>query len=592
MSALPRLPKDAPPVSISAPNAAIDIVEATVHPLADARHGSVSTSFTDDDKKSGADGAWSPSSNGNAESLVDDALAPLSRSHVFQDEKVAEYWRQLYETTKYENRHRFDPTFEWTVEEERKVRRKVDARILVWSWIMFMSLDLIRKNINRALADNFLSDLGMNQNDFNNGQVIFLLAFLSAELPSGLISKKLGADIWVPTQIVSWSIISASQAALKNRAGFFITRALTGLSMGGFLPDQILYLSYWYTGKELNTRLSWFYTVLGISQIIGSLLAAGFIELRGLNGLAGWRYLFGFEGLITGIIGILSFFMLAAGPTQTVGFLRGKKGWFNEREEKILVNRVLRDDPTKGDMNNREGLSLGALFKALGEKDLWPVYLLGLIIFIPYSPPQTYLSLILKQLGYGTLQANLLAIPSQFFFALNTIPYTWLSAKLNEKSFMASLSNVWNLAFLIPLYLLKESSSNYYNWVRYGLITALTSVPYCHPFLIGWVSQNSQSVRNRTVSLCLYNMSVQVGSILATRVYTNHDKPYYRKGNLALISLAALSIVLCWLVKLYYVQRNKQKRRVWENLSADEQLQYKLTTKDEGAKRLDVLFVH
>lgn len=103
----------------------------------------------------------------------------------------------------------------------------------------------------------------------------------------------------------------------------------------------------------------------------------------------------------------------------------------------------------------------------------------AVIILIPYSPPQTYLSLILKQLGYGTLQANLLAIPSQFFFALNTIPYTWLSAKLNEKSLMASLSNVWNLAFLIPLYLLKESSSNYYNWVRYGLITALTSVPYC-----------------------------------------------------------------------------------------------------------------
>lgn len=87
-------------------------------------------------------------------------------------------------------------------------------------------------------------------------------------------------------------------------------------------------------------------------------------------------------------------------------------------------------------------------------------------------------------------------------------------------------------------------------------------------------------------------MSVQVGSILSTRVYTNGDKPYYRKGNLALISLAAVSIVLCWLVKLYYIQRNKQKRRTWDGLSADEQLQYKLTTKDQGAKRLDVFFVH
>ncbi|ETS62765.1 hypothetical protein PaG_02507 [Moesziomyces aphidis] len=588
MSALPRLPKDAPPVSISAPNAAVDIVAATPS-LVEARHDSVSSSFADDDKSATKDGGWTPS---QSESLVDDDLAPLCRTHVFQDEKVAEHWRNLYDSTQYENRHRFDPTFEWTVAEEKRLLRKVDTRVLVWSWIMFMSLDLIRKNINRALADNMLGDLGMNQNDFNNGQVIFLLSFLSAELPSGLISKKLGADIWVPTQIVSWSIVSGSQAALRNKAGFFITRALQGLAQGGFLPDQILYLSYWYTGKELNTRLSYFYTVLGLSQILGSLLAAGFNQLRSLHGLAGWRWLFLFEAIITLVIGGLSFFMLSPSPTQTKGILRGKNGWFTETEEKILINRVLRDDPSKGDMNNREGVSVKGLLRSLGEKDLWPVYLLGLVVFIPYSPPQTYLSLILKQLGYGTLDANLLAIPSQFFFAFNTIWYTWLSARFNERGIMASLSNVWNISFLIPLYLLKHSSSEHYNWIRYGLITALTSVPYCHPFLIGWVSQNSQSVRNRAVSLCLYNMSVQVGSILSTRVYTNGDKPYYRKGNLALVILAAVGIVLCWLVKLYYIKRNQTKRRIWDALTPDQQLQYKLSTKDEGAKRLDVFFVH
>lgn len=102
-----------------------------------------------------------------------------------------------------------------------------------------------------------------------------------------------------------------------------------------------------------------------------------------------------------------------------------------------------------------------------------------MIIFIPYSPPSSYLSLLLKQLGYSTLQSNLLAIPSQFFFALNMIPYTRLSAKLNERGILASFSNVWCLAFLIPLYLLKEVTTPYYDWVRYGLITALTSVPYC-----------------------------------------------------------------------------------------------------------------
>lgn len=58
-------------------------------------------------------------------------------------------------------------------------------------------------------------------------------------------------------------------------------------------------------------------------------------------------------GSKTGLIGIASWFYLPPSPTQTASKLRGKDGWFSEHEEKIMVNRVLRDDPSKGDMHNR-----------------------------------------------------------------------------------------------------------------------------------------------------------------------------------------------------------------------------------------------
>lgn len=46
-------------------------------------------------------------------------------NHVFSDPVVAEYWREVYERNGYENRHRFDPNYKWTAEEEKRLVRRV-----------------------------------------------------------------------------------------------------------------------------------------------------------------------------------------------------------------------------------------------------------------------------------------------------------------------------------------------------------------------------------------------------------------------------------------------------------------------------------
>lgn len=54
------------------------------------------------------------------------------------------------------------------------------------------------------------------------------------------------------------------------------------------------------------------------------------------------------EGLITLSVGIASFFLMPASAVQTKTWFR-PNGWFSDREVAIVVNRVLRDDPSKGE---------------------------------------------------------------------------------------------------------------------------------------------------------------------------------------------------------------------------------------------------
>lgn len=68
----------------------------------------------------------------------------------------------------YEGRHRWDPSLEWTPEEERKVVRKTDLYLMSWICVMFFGLQLDRGNLSNALTDNFLKDLHLSTNDYNN----------------------------------------------------------------------------------------------------------------------------------------------------------------------------------------------------------------------------------------------------------------------------------------------------------------------------------------------------------------------------------------------------------------------------------------
>ncbi|RKL17685.1 putative transporter [Fusarium oxysporum] len=401
-----------------------------------------------------------------------DGEAVATRRSVFDDSDMA---RRYQPRPDWENLHRFDPSERWTFNEERKVIRKIDRRIMIFACVMFMALELDRSNLSQAVSDNFLPDLKMDTNDYNLGNTVFKLSFLCAELPSQLVSKYLGPDRWIPMQLCLWSLVSAGQFWLDGRASFLACRALLAIFQGGFIPDTILYLSYFYTASELTVRLAFFWTAYNVADIISGFLGAGFLQLRGWHGYEGWRWLFLFEGLLTLAVGISAWFLMPAGPTQTSGILRGKNGWFTEREERIMVNRVIRDDPSKGDMHNRQPITPKLLWASIKDYDLWPIYAIGLTFLIPATPPAQYFTLTLRGLGFNVLVTNLLTIPHTILSIGGLLLISYLAEKWNERSLLGLAVQIWKLPFIIYLYVVDMSTVN--RWVSFAVLALLLGSP-------------------------------------------------------------------------------------------------------------------
>ncbi|OAA66528.1 major facilitator superfamily transporter [Niveomyces insectorum RCEF 264] len=518
-----------------------------------------------------------------SEPLDLDAIA--TQRSVFDDPDLAIQYRPRPD---WENIHRFDPSARWTWREEKALIRKIDVRIFIFTCIAFMALEIDRVNLGQALTNNFLKDLNLTTNDYNLGNSVFTLSFMCAELPSQLVSKWMGPDRWIPLQMILWSVVASCQFKLDSRASFLVTRALLGILQGGFIPDMNLYLSYFYTSAELPIRLSRWWAAMTSAIIIGAFMAFGILHLDGRGGVEGWRWLFLIEGLFTAIIGVSAFYFMPPSPTQTRGFPRGKKGWFTEREEIIIINRAIRDDPSKGTMHNRQPITPKLLFKALSDYHLWPLYITAIVFQMPMGPPAQYLTLSLRGLGFTTFQTNLLTIPSSVLSMLTLLGGTMFAGWTNQLALNGLLAQFWALPCLVALYTIDTTTTN--KWVVFAIVTVLLGYPSNHSVQVGWASRNANTVRSRTVSTAMYNMCCQAGSVIHSNIYRADDAPRYRRGNRDLIAICVGNVFLYLTVHVYYRWVNYRRDKIWNAWTPEEREHYIKTTKHEGNKRLDFRF--
>ena len=183
--------------------------------------------------------------------------------------------------------------------------------------------------------------------------------------------------------LAKFSLTTSTVLALRFLIAFF---------QGGFIPDTILYLSYFYSTAELPIRIAIFYTINPFADLVTAFLSVGMLKMRGVQGYAGWRWMFLLMALITLVIGIFAAISMPSSPTRTKSILR-PKGIFNEKQEKIITNKILRDDPGKASMHNRQLLTPKMLLRSIFDWDQLPLLLLGFTFNLPSYPLKNYLQI-------------------------------------------------------------------------------------------------------------------------------------------------------------------------------------------------------
>ncbi|HXD72477.1 MAG TPA: MFS transporter [Vicinamibacterales bacterium] len=211
---------------------------------------------------------------------------------------------------------------------EQRVFQKVAWRLLPVLTLAYVFNYLDRNNIGFA-ALTMNRELGLTATEFGNGAGILFLGYCLLEVPSNMILYRVGARVWLARIMISWGVMSAATIFVRGAWSFYLLRFLLGAAEAGFFPGVAYYLGQWFPTEYRTRAIAWFMVAIPISSVVGGALSGALLQMDGVFGLAGWKWLFVLEGLPVAILGIVTLFVLTEKPEDAA--------WLT-REERALVS--------------------------------------------------------------------------------------------------------------------------------------------------------------------------------------------------------------------------------------------------------------
>ncbi|KAJ3094437.1 hypothetical protein HDU96_001685 [Phlyctochytrium bullatum] len=460
---------------------------------------------------------------------------------------------------------------DWTPEEERKVMRKIDIRIVPLCLMLYLFSFLDRVNIGNARViglnprtglGQMERDLGMRGNDFNISLSVFFITYCLFEPFSNLILNRTSASSWIARIAVTWGITATCMGAVQNFAGLVATRILLGLFEAGLVPGISYYCSFWYKREELASRIALWFGGAGLATAFSSLLAYGIqIGMEGKGGLASWRWVFIIEGAPTILLGVLTWFFLPDEP--------GKATFLSERERHIAASRLKLSVATREEKH----FSSAAIVEVIKNPIVWVFAVSNFLAITPGYAYSFFIPTILAGgLGKTGVDINLFSAPPFLVGAVCTIVFSFMSDYFRSRSLFALLASAAATAAWTSLALVRDANQ------AYGLLFLSAFSGFAYPVIWAWLSNNIPSHTGRALALGLVLGIGNVGGAIAGQLYTNDDRPWFAKGHTALAIMSGINIAVLIGLRgwMQYLNATKERRlrdreAKGETISAEEQ---------------------
>ncbi|KAI4939261.1 uncharacterized protein J4E92_000545 [Alternaria infectoria] len=441
---------------------------------------------------------------------------------------------------------------------EKKLIRKLDLILSPMMVLVFLVAYLDRSNIGNAAIAGMNEDLGLTGNRLNVAVTLFYVTYIAFEVPASILLKKLRPSRLIPIFIIGWSAVIIGAAFIENYASLIATRLLLGAFESGLFPCLTLYLSMYYKPLEQARRVSYLFVASALSGAFGGLLAYGLTNLHGAKGLAGWRWLFLVEGLISIIVGVATIFLLPDNFETA--------WWLNEDEKALLRARHENERLYQGKSMTTDALDKSEVKLAFRDPKVWLSSACQFCANTCSFGFSTFLPVIIRGFGYSSIRTQLLTVPVYIWASVVYLFVAFCSDYFNRRAFfMVPLALVTSIGYAMMLGVSMSSTGVLY----FATFVTATGI-YCVVGLnVTWVINSNAGYFKRATAIGLQQTIGNSAGIMAGQIYriTNDDGRYVI-GHA--VSITTITIAACGYALMYFTLRGINKKR--ELMSIEERI--------------------